>query len=745
MSEIVAIRSAKGKSGSLHCRLSLRESAKLPLTVVMFLPAWPASHFRGANGDTRLIALLAALLLLVFPSPSPAQVTPPNYDECRLIGIFPAGGRRGETVTVELESHQGGIEGAREILIDGPPGISVKELKNLSTSKVQAKFVIAADAPLGRRSIRVISERSGITNMLYFTVGRMPETLEKEPNNETSAAQAVTLPIIVNGRVDPKADQDCFAFDLKKGQRIVAAVLAHALESHGQYKNYGYVDATLELLDSRGRVVAEAGDTIGLDPQVEYTAPVDGRFTARVRLEAYEGFPQATYRLVLGEVSLATSVFPPGGRRGTIVDVELAGPLVSPGTRQKINLAADNPTLLRHILPDDPKAGDLELPFVIGELPERLEAEPNDKLELGTPLEVGMTANARFERTGDSDWYRVKLTAGLPVLFETTAQRFLRSPVDSRIEITDPTGKKLAENDDGFALDYISMHDFRVMDSRLVFRAPTTGEYFVKVTDQSGGGGPRSVYRLTVKPFEPGFELFLYPDGVPIWGPGTTAGLLVKVDRDDFGGDVELRIEGLPTGWIGTQGVNRGPASTPPQTYPYRYHFLTLTAPADAKVGTIVPFTIVGKAKIGDRVAERTAKPVTLYYSSDTGHFRITPQARAVVAKPQTPWISSTKRALRVPQSGTVEIPVDVHGPGKFEMLDMNADMATSGVATALSAPRPVAVRDGKATFSLKLPDHIGPGNYDIMVALRWRSDIRTGMPGPCTQLIRLEVFDPKK
>ena len=111
-----------------------------------------------------------------------------------------------------------------------------------------------------------------------------------------------------------------------------------------------------------------------------------------------------------------------------------------------------------------------------------------------------MTANGRIEQLGDEDWYRLPLAAGQNVLLETTAHRMLRSPIDTLIEIYDAAGKKLAENDDGFAIDYISMYDYRSMDSRLTFAAPAAGDYFVRVTDQAGSFGPRAVYRLTVKP-----------------------------------------------------------------------------------------------------------------------------------------------------------------------------------------------------------------------------------------------------
>jgi hypothetical protein len=690
---------------------------------------------------------LAAFLLLAGAA-SAQSVNAPNYSECHLTSIFPAGGQRGQTITVELSgSNYGYFPGAKDIVIDGPPGITVKDLKLKANDRaVDATFVIAPDAPLGRRSLRVLNERTGLTNMLYFHVGRHPEALEAEPNNELPKAQAVTLPVVVNGRVDPQADVDGYAFDLAAGQRLVAAAFAHAIDSHGQYKNYGFVDCTLQLVDPAGRIVAEAGDTLGLDPQIEFTAKDPGRYTARVFCEAYDGFPQAVYRLLLGDVALATSVFPPGGQRGTTIDVQLAGPGIPPGTVQKVAIPADELLPLQFVIPELASAADLELPFLRGTHPETIEAEPNNAAAQASNLQLPLMANGRIDQLGDEDWYRLPLAAGHNVLLETTAHRMLRSPIDTLVEVYDAAGKKLAENDDGFAIDHISMYDYRSMDSRLTFAAQAAGDYFVRVTDQSGNFGSRAVYRLAARHTEPDFAIWLHRDSVPVWGPGTTAAMVVKIDRlDGLGGDIKLSLEGLPPGWIGSETISTGPQSPLPNPYPSIHHFLTITAPADAQPCDYVPLKIVGRAEVNGKTIERSIQPLTAYYLSDIGLFRMTPVARAAVAKAQTPWLSTEVKEISVPLKGQFEIPVTVHNAGELKTIDLTAQMATNGVACALSPPQAVAIENGKAVLPVTLPDGINyPGPYGITVALRWGSDIRGGMPGPCTQLIRMNVLPAK-
>jgi len=695
-------------------------------------------------------SLLAGACLVVGLSIHAAAERPaPDYEECRLEAIFPAGGQVGQSVAVEFFGIRNGLADAKGIVIDGAPGIAVRDVTNVKPNVVRATLDIAADAAPGRRCVRVLSERSGLTNMLYFTVGRLPERVEKEPNSEAASAEALDLPVVVNGRLDPAADVDFFRFTAKAGQRIVAMVAAHAIDSHGQYKDFGFVDADLQVLDSQGKVVAEAQDTIGLDPLVEFMATTDGTFIARVQHVAYRGFPQAVYRLTVGEVPIPVAMFPPGGRRGTTVDVEFNGPNIPPGTRQKIEIPADDTFAFQHVSLDGISAGDHELLLLRGDLPEQIEVEPNDDAPRASAVTMPLTINGRFDHAGDADWYRVSLKQGDAVFVETTAQRFLRAPMDTLVEIFDAAGKKLVENDDGFATEYMFHYDFQPFDSQLTFTAPSAGDFFIKVSEQSGSHGTRAVCRLTVRPTEPDFLLEHFPDNVPIWGPGTTAALHVKVNwlYGGFTGDIELSVEDLPPGWTGSRAVSLGSQGDRAGNSWYNFYgrgeFLTITAPPDAAVGTHVPFRVVGRAEHSGRKIERESRTMSLYYSSDIGFFRLTPTSRAVVTKPQGPWLSGSPVMVAAKPGGTVQIPVRVHEPGPDTQLGLVVNLASIGVGVGPQPPKIVPIQDGIATLPFTLPDHLPPGDLTITVARTWRSDIRIGMPGPCTPVFTLRV-EPK-
>jgi Bacterial pre-peptidase C-terminal domain len=690
-----------------------------------------------------ILLLLAAAIVLSFAQFASAQPAAPLYESCRLDSIYPAGGQRGTTVTVDFfaDGNHAGLADAKDILFDGPPGIKIRELKNIKPFELRATLEIAADAPPGRRCVRVLNEGSGLTNMAWFVVGSLPEVMEAEPNNDSSKPQDVNAPVVVNGQVNPAADVDVYRFSTTAGQKLVACIAAHSIDTHGQGSNYGITDAELTIVDPQGRVVAEAQDTLSLDPLAEFTAIADGQYLVKVQLNSFRGFPQAVYRLTIGEVPVVTSVFPPGGRRGEKVSVELRGPNIPTRMLREAVIPADERSPVLYLTADGVAAGNHDVPFFVSDGPEGIEVEPNDDLPAATRLALPITMNGQFETSGDSDHYRVTLRAGETLDVEATAHRFLRGPADTRVEILDAAGKLLAENDDGFPLDYMWMHDFLSTDSRLSFKAPQDGEYIVRVREAAGLSGPRAVYRLTARLTTPDFQLWQFPDGVPIWGPGSTAGLIVKIERlAGYEGNVELSIEGLPPGWKGSTSTSfGGPAPRPAYHFRDRV-FLTITAPADAKPGDCTAFRVVGKGTRDGQELRRFAQPLTLFYSSDTGYFRATPVSRAAVTKPHGVKLQLAGENVEATIGKKLEIPVLVTGVGDGMPINLSVNYASSGVACGHETPQTLTVKEGKVLLPFTVTDQLPPGTYPICVCLAWRSDIRIGMPGPCTPLFPLKV-----
>jgi hypothetical protein len=668
------------------------------------------------------------------------------HPDASLDYVFPAGGQRGQSVAVELGGLNG-LAGANKIVIDGPPGITVSDVKSGGPALAKATFDIAKDAVPGRRWVRVLGGACGLTSARPFFVGTMPEVTEKEPNNTPAMAQAVTLPCVVNARFKKELDVDCFAFEAKAGQKLALAVLAHGMDSSVRISfNQGFVDASLELLDADGKVLAAADDTLGLDPVVEYTVKATGRHVVRLQNLGYKGSAGSVYRLTMGEVVIPTFAFPPGGRRGQALDLEWGGFNLAKPTRHKLTLPDHGVYPLHYFTPEAGLSDGRDLPLLRGEHPEVLETEPNSDAKSAQTLAWPVVVNGRIDKAGDEDWFRLSLKKDQSVLLEVTAQRHLRSPIDSVLEVYDNAGVKLAENDDGqpLARPNHCAHDFSSSDSWLPFKAPKDGDYLVRLRDQAGAGGPRAVYRLSVTKFKADFHLYQWPDAVPIWGPGTTSSVLVEMSHwGGLKGDLHLRIDGLPKGWTGSAATISGTTHAIYSAPNAVRALLTITAPPDAKLGDLASFQVIGKVEQDGRVIERIAQPMTLYGNShnDGMWLRASQQSRAVVAAPLDCWLETSVKEITAKPGQTVQIPVKVHRVGESKRgIGLVVNGPTVAANNGLGPPRSLKVDENEVMMDLKIEPSMPEGTRGIVVSRSWSSDIRAGRPGPCTPIILLHV-----
>lgn len=184
--------------------------------------------------------------------------------------VFPLGGRVSAPTAVEMNGWN--LEGASLTPppVDAEPGV----------------YSLAA------RSGAFVSDR------VPFALDTLPESLDKEPNNEPAQAQRVRLPIIVNGRIDRPDDWDVFRVEGKAGESIVAEVHARRLDSP--------LDSLLKITDAGGKVLAFNDDceilgsglnTHDADSYVMVKLPADGAYFVHLGDTARNGGKEYAYRL----------------------------------------------------------------------------------------------------------------------------------------------------------------------------------------------------------------------------------------------------------------------------------------------------------------------------------------------------------------------------------------------------------------------------------------------------------------
>jgi hypothetical protein len=92
-------------------------------------------------------------------------------------------------------------------------------------------------------------------------------------------------------------------------------------------------------------------------------------------------------------------------------------------------------------------------------------------------------------------------------------------------------------------------------DSKLTFRAPADGAYFVRVTDTRNFTGDRNLYALTVRRAAPDFNISI--DGMnPTVAKGSGQRFAINVDRiDGFDGEIRVEISDLPSGFVASNPI----------------------------------------------------------------------------------------------------------------------------------------------------------------------------------------------
>ncbi|MCP5111052.1 MAG: hypothetical protein GY953_09475, partial [bacterium] len=223
-----------------------------------------------------------------------------------ITGIFPLGGRAGATTTVAVTGWNLPAAAARQ--------------------QVRPK-----SAGYHRLAVR---NGEWISNRALFAADILPDRLE-DP-------ELVTLPAVVNGRIDRPGDEAVFRIDGSSGERIVAEVFARRLDSP--------LDSILELTGPNGEQIAANDDhedpgrglvTHHADSRLAVTLPAAGTYSLSLRDAQRKGGSEYAYRLRLSHPR---------------PDFELR---VVPST---VNVRAGSPTPITvHALRRDGFAGDIAL------------------------------------------------------------------------------------------------------------------------------------------------------------------------------------------------------------------------------------------------------------------------------------------------------------------------------------------------------------------------------------------------
>jgi hypothetical protein len=486
------------------------------------------------------------------------------------------------------------------------------------------RVVIAPDAPLGSRELRVAGP-GGVSNPLTLQITDLPEILEPAAVDPTMPAPLLTLPVGVSGRISASPEVDRYRFKARAGEELSFDVQANRTGSP--------LDATLVLLDAQGREVARSEDAHGLDPFLVFTAPADGEYTLKLQDLRFQGGADYRYHLVAGPIPYLESLFPFGGRRGSVVDVQLLGHRLAGADRLTLALAADAPVGRQELRARTAAGSSNPVGFEVGTLPDVLEVEPNDVPEKAQAITGALAVNGRLGKAGDLDVFRFRSATDQRWIAEVVARRF-GSPLDALLTVTDAAGKVIQRNDDANG-----------PDARVEFDAKKDTDYLISLRDLTDRGGDRFGYRLMLQ----------VPDTTPDFAVRANAGRL-RVHR---GGWLAVRCDATRrNGYDGILRVNG--AALPPQVTVVPLALgagddagWILIGAAEEAAGTFFPLRL---AATGERDGRSVLHDVTL------------PEAGWLTLLPPAPFSVDVGRASAlVEQNGTTMLDVAVTRAAGFE------------------------------------------------------------------------------
>ncbi len=517
---------------------------------------------------------------------------------------------------------------------------------------------VANDVPTGLYDVRLVG-KFGISNPRAFQISGQNEFNSTDPNATLAQANAVSLETTINGRSKAE-NSDFFKFTAKQGQRVLINCWSRRLDSR--------MNGSLVLLDAKGRELASSHEVNRRDPMIDFSVPADGDYVLRVHDFLYRGGDEYFYRVSLSTAPYVDFVFPNAGLPGNKSEYTLYGRNLPNGTASDVKSLDGKPLdqlKMQIELPSDPvvqrqlpitdcvepqdsgmdgfayrvtnSQGQQSNTVLIGyaTAPVVLEQEPNNEPSQAQKLNVPCEVIGQFNPRGDQDWYTFDAKKGEVYWLDCVSER-LGLPTDpymliQRVKKDDKgveTVSEVAEVDDakavnkgdgaqGMAADYeTSTND---PTYKLIVGEDSTYRVLIRDLYYGSRGNARFIYRLAIRHESPDFRLVAVADppnddrnggNARLWTPylhkgGASPLKVYAFRRDDFKGDIELSVEGLPAG-----------VKCPPVVVGTGMPVATLVFTADENAAPWAgSIKVIGKAKIGDADVTREARGGSIIWS----------------------------------------------------------------------------------------------------------------------------------
>ncbi|HEX4795990.1 MAG TPA: hypothetical protein VH370_19535 [Humisphaera sp.] len=448
-----------------------------------------------------------------------------------------------------------------------------------SKKRGQAKYRITLDkhVPAGIGAVRLLTS-AGVSNLRLFLVDDLPSTPQHSGNHSVEQAQVVSSGVAIDGACEAVA-ADFYKLHASKGQRISAEVVAQRMGSK--------MDPMIRLLDSGGHELVYCDDSpgAGSDCRFAYAFAADGDYILEVRDVNYEGGAEYRYRLRVGDFPIISSVFPPVAKGGTETSFHLEG--IGCETLPPISMMMPAEVSRAWLDSKFPSGQGSALASVLtSDLSDITESGRNDSPGAADRISVPGAANGHFLKTGAPHYFQFHADKGQKFSIRGLA-REIGSPASVSLLLLKSDGTKLAESK-------VAGPE----DASLEAAIPADGDYVICARELSGQGGPEMVYRIEIRPVQPGFSLSVESEQLNA-AAGESVTLKVTAMRRDYNGPITLSLSGE------SSALELSNATIPAGKNEIE---LKIKAPAEVADANMLRLSIFGEADVnGVHVTEKAS------------------------------------------------------------------------------------------------------------------------------------------
>jgi len=643
----------------------------------------------------------------------------------RVNHLYPSGGQRGAEIEVTCSGSN--LEDAKGMLFD-TPGFEVTAA-SADKGKFKAKVKVAPDVRLGEHAFRVVTA-SGLADLRLFFVTPFPmveEAEEKAPDSpERDKPQHIELGTTVYGHTQAE-DRDNYEVEAKKGQRISAEVIGARLQTQNIY------DPALVITKADGTILANVDDCAfsRQDPVASIIAPEDGKYIVTIKDATNSGPGECHYLMSVGSFARPLSIYPLGGKAGQDLKVQLLGDPAGP--IEKTIKLPDAPSERFEVFTDVDQPAPTPNLIRVSDFENVNEVEPNNDIAHATtsPATLPLAFNGIIQEKGDIDFFKFTAKKGQAYDLNVYARQ-LRSPLDSVLAIYDAKGNRIQLNDDDGQ-----------PDSHIRWSAPADGDFYLSVKDQLDRGGPLYTYRVEVKPVEPKMLVWL-PEIVinssqerrSILVPkGNRYASLVRVKREDVGGDVNIEAQGLPKGVTTQTSLMVKDVDTIPMVFE-----AAADAPDSAQVFNL-DVKLTEPPKDGPTVPSMVRHDVDVAENGNQKSFYSVRENRLPVEITEAVPVTLTLSQPKVPilQNGSMDLKVHADRQGDFKgAITISLLYAPPGIGS----PGTVQIKEGENDGALTISANDKAALKKWKICIAGMADFGKGPVWMSTQLVDLEVAE---